>query len=119
MGRKTFEMIGRVLPNRTNIIITRDVAKSIDGCIMANSLEVALEKAKSSEGADEIFIIGGGQIFEQALEKGIVDKLYLTLIKGDYNADIFFPEYGDFTKEISWEEKKDEKYEYTFLTLER
>src|SRR6478752_4215957 len=93
MGRKTFESIGRLLPNRTNIIVTRDKGFKVDGAVVANSLEESLEKAKSVSGADEIFIFGGGQIFKDALEKSLVDRLYLTLVKGDYGADTFFSDY--------------------------
>src|SRR3989338_7621685 len=98
MGRKTFESIGRVLPGRKNIIITRDGNYKVAGAEVVNSLEEALIQAKSGN-TDEIFIIGGGQIFEQALS--LTDRLYLTLVKGDFKADTFFPDYSDFKKEIS------------------
>ena len=113
MGRTTHEMIGRALPNRTNIIVTRDMTKEIAGCVMASSLDDALGKAKASEGSDEIFIIGGGQIFAQALF--IADKLYLTLVNGDFGADIFFPEYDKQFPIIESEETKTEgAYTFTF-----
>src|SRR5437868_15482904 len=83
MGRKTFESIGRVLPNRTNIIVTRDPAFQFEGAVVCSSLEEGLEKAKKAPGSEEIFIFGGGQIFKEALEKGLIDRLYLTLVKGD------------------------------------
>lgn len=119
MGRKTFESIGRVLPKRTNIIITRDSAYQVEGAIVVNSLEEGLEKAKQSSGAEEVFIFGGGQIFKEALEKHIVDRLYLTKVKGDYGADTFFPDYSQFTKEISREDHEEDGYTYTFLDLEK
>ena len=122
MGRKTFESIGRPLPNRTNIIISRDpslynrLVHYTQELIVCNSLELAIEKAKNSIGSDEIFIIGGGQIFKEALEKNLVDKLYLTLVKGDFNADIFFPEYSGFN--IQSEEKGESNgIKYTFVNL--
>src|SRR5579859_2499779 len=104
MGRKTFESIGRVLPKRTNIVVTRDSGCQIEGAIVVNSLDEAILKAQESEGAEEIIIFGGGQIFKEALEKGLVDRLHLTIVKGDYGADTFFPEYSAFTKVITREE---------------
>src|SRR5579859_209561 len=82
MGRRTFESIGRILPNRTNIIVTRDPDFNIAGAVMSFSLEDALEKAKESPGAEEVFIFGGGQIFKEALEKSLVNRIYLTIVTG-------------------------------------
>lgn len=117
MGRKTFESIGRALPNRTNIIITRDVDFKAEGCIVVHSLEEAIAKASQSEGNDEVYIIGGGQIFSQAIGKA--DRLYLTIVHTTLDGDAYFPEYSGFTKEIERQDKEDEKYHYTFLTLEK
>lgn len=123
MGRKTFESIGRPLPNRTNIIITRDKNFKAEGTIIAHSLEEALRQAtavssaESAQGLQEIFIIGGGQIFEQALS--LVDKLYLTLVEGDYGADTFFPDYSEFKKVVHKQMRESSGYKYTFLDLER
>jgi len=121
MGRRTFESIGRVLPNRTNIIVTHDPDFNIAGATMSFSLEDALEKAKESPGAEEIFIFGGGQIFKEALEKGLVDRLYLTIVKGDYGADTFFPDYSQFgfTKKIEEEARESDGHQYSFVTLEK
>lgn len=140
MGRKTHEMIGKVLPNRPNIIITRDTNYKVEGAEIVDSLEKAIEIGQKKEqerlslrGAEsdvaismpnteeeEIFIIGGGQIFKEAMEKGIVDKLYLTLVKGDYSADIFFPEYEkQFPKIMSEETKSEGEYTYTFINREK
>jgi len=121
MGRRTFASIGRVLPNRTNIIVTRDPDFNIAGATMSFSVEDALEKAKNAPGADEIFIFGGGQIFKEALEKGLVDRLYLTVVKGDYGADTFFPDYEafGFNKIIENDEREAEGYRYSFLTLDK
>lgn len=118
MGRKTFESIGRPLPKRTNIVITRN-DMHIDGCLVVHSLEEGIEAAKKSPGSDEIFIFGGGQIWKEALEKNLVDRLYLTVVKGDYGADTFFPDYSNFKKVISEEHRESDGYTYTFLTLER
>lgn len=117
MGRKTFESIGRVLPNRTNIIVTRDLKYSFEGAVVAHSLEEALEIAKNSEGSDEIFIFGGAQIFEQALPK--VDRLYLTLVEGDFRADTFFPDYSEFKKVINEQSGQFENLKYKFIDIER
>ena len=77
MGRKTFESIGRPLPNRTNIVISRQKDLiSPEGVLQTNSLETAIEIAKKHAGNEEIFIIGGGNVYEQALK--ITDKIFLT-----------------------------------------
>lgn len=117
MGRKTYESIGRVLPGRTNIIITRDPQYAVNGGIVVSSLEDAMEVAKKSEGKEEIFILGGGKIFLEALP--ITDRLYLTVVDAEVPADVFFPAYSHFTKVIEKEEKFDWDYPYTFLTLEK
>ena len=69
--------------------------------------------------ASEIFIFGGGQIFKEAIDQDVVDRIYLTVVKGDYGADTFFPEYSKFTKIIENEEREADGYQYTFLTLEK
>ncbi|OGE16139.1 hypothetical protein A3F00_04390 [Candidatus Daviesbacteria bacterium RIFCSPHIGHO2_12_FULL_37_11] len=117
MGRKTYEAIGRSLPGRTNIIITRGKGEGGRGEVLVNSVEEALKIAKESSGSDEIFVIGGGQIFSQVMEK--VDKLYLTLIEGDFKADTYFPEYSDFKKVIFEKSGEFEGLKYKFLDLER
>lgn len=121
MGRKTYNSIGRPLPNRTNIVISR--TKSVNSengeLIQTTSLEDAIEIAKKSPGSDELFIFGGGQIFKEAMEKGLVDRLYITMVKGEYDADTFFPEYHEFTKELEHIDKEFNEYKFTFLTLEK
>lgn len=123
MGRKTFESLGRLLPNRSHVVVTRDSSSleplSFQPEAIASSLEEALEKAKAFEGSDEIFIFGGGQIFTEAVEKGLVDRLYLTLVKGEYDADTFFPDYSMYTKVVNKEEHEEDGYTYTFLDLEK
>lgn len=117
MGRKTYESIGKPLPGRTNIIVTRYTDYVVPMCLIYHSLDEAIDAAKEID-KQEIFIIGGGDIFEQSLP--LVDKLYLTIIKGNYEGDTFFPEYKHvFTKEVFREEKRDGKYTFTFLDLER
>ena len=118
MGRKTYESIGRILPNRTNIIITRDEGFKIDGAIVAHSLEEAIEAAKKSPGADEIFIFGGAQIFEQAIK--LADKLYLTRINSEAPlADAYFPDYSEFNKITFQEKHVEDSLEYEFVEIEK
>lgn len=119
MGRKTHESVGRALPGRTNIIITRDSNYSVPGCSTVHSLIEGLDLAKTKD-QTEIFIIGGGEIFKQALEKNLVDKLYLTKVAGDFNADIFFPSYDQiFTHIISRKAGTEGDYKFEFLELEK
>ncbi|OGG26292.1 diacylglycerol kinase [Candidatus Gottesmanbacteria bacterium RIFCSPLOWO2_01_FULL_39_12b] len=124
MGRKTFESIGHVLHGRTNIVVTRDKNYQMEGCLVAHSLEDAIKLAKGMPaGAEsgsaivgkEIFIIGGGQIYQQAIN--IADKLYLTVVKGKYEADTFFPDYSRFKTIISQKTYEDNRYDCTFLEL--
>lgn len=118
MGRKTFESIGRPLPNRLNFIISRDPNYTPNGvAIVCSSLEDALEKAKERE-VNEIFIIGGGQIYKEALV--VSDKLYLTVVDASFpDADTYFPEYNEFKKVTFKQEGSTGMYHYTFLELER
>ncbi len=118
MGRKTFESIGRPLPGRSNIVVTRDTSFVREGVIVCGSIEEAIERASESEGSNEVFIIGGGQIYEQALK--FTDKLYLTLVDQEYpEADAFFPEYSEFNKIIKEEKGESEGLKYKFVTLQR
>lgn len=122
MGRKTFESIGRLLPNRRNIIITRDLNYKTDGAEIAHSLVDAINLGENNvDKNEEIFIIGGAEIYEQAMS--IAHKLYITKIEAeDKDADAFFPKIDSGWKEISHEEhKKDEKnpFNYTFSIYEK
>ncbi len=117
MGRKTFESIGKPLPNRTNIVISRNADFKPNGVIVVSSLEEAVAKTNSGE---ESFIIGGGSIYREAM--GLADKLYLTKVHHSYEGDTFFPEIGDEWKEISREDfERGEKFEYpfSFIVYER
>ncbi len=116
MGRKTHESIGRVLPGRRNIIITRDERYLAAGCVVCHTVESAIEIAKTEE-HHEIFVIGGTQIYAQAID--IADRLYLTLVKGAYEADAFFPEYADLFEEVEREDTKSDVYHYSFVTFFR
>lgn len=118
MGRKTHESIGRVLSGRTNIVVTHEPNYQAEGCEVAHNLEEALRLAKDAHGDDEVFIIGGGQIYQEAIK--FADKLYLTYIDEEIEGDVFFPDYSQFKKIVSesdWQEH--EGYKYKFLELER
>lgn len=116
MGRKNFESIGRALPGRMNIIVTRDTEYRQENCVIAHSIEDAIARAKALDD-EEVFIIGGGEIYRQALP--FTDRLYLTLIHAEKPADVFFPEYSEFAKIVSEEKGEHEGVSYTFLTLDR
>lgn len=116
MGRKTYDSIGRPLPNRTNIVLSRTPTE-IEGCIVVDSFEKALEVARGVE-TEEIFVFGGGQIYTEAMP--LVDRLYLTRIDAeDPDSDAFFPDYSEFTTVISAEAHSEHEPPYTWLTLER
>jgi dihydrofolate reductase len=91
-GRKNFEAMGRPLPKRTNIIVTRQKDLKLDGCIVVNSVEEALEYAKS-QGETEAFILGGGQIYKEGLK--YADKIYLTEVDYDEEGEVYFPEFDE------------------------
>ena len=130
MGLNTYKSIGRPLPNRTNIVLSKDDEK-IDGCLIVHSLEEAFEIAKSADvkslpaerkGSDvvkseDIFVVGGASVYAQALP--FADQLDLTLIDAEVDGDIYFPEFSSNEwKEISREERKaDEKniYDMSFV----
>jgi dihydrofolate reductase len=111
MGRKTFDSIGRVLPNRRNIVISRQSNLEIPDAEVCGSLQDALKLCRKE---NDIYIIGGAQIFEQALE--LANCVFLTVIEHDFDADTFFPTLDKQT----WEEssnsvyKPDEKNIYTY-----
>lgn len=118
MGRKTFDSIGKVLPNRKNIIISRQANLDIPGAIIAGSLEKSLELCQSEE---HVFVIGGAQIFQQALP--LADLIYLTLIHHDFDADVFFPKIdrNEWKEEDCLRNEPDEKnpYPYSFIRYRR
>ncbi len=124
MGRKNFESIPHEyspLPNRTNVIITRQADYKAEGCVVVNSIEAALEIAKQN-GDTEPFIIGGGQIYKLALEQDLVDNIYLTKVHHTFDGDTFFPELNTGWKEMDRiDHKADEKhsYDYDFITLKK
>ena len=113
MGRNTFESIGKPLPNRRSIIITRNTSYQKEGCEIVHSLEDAI---KLIEPQADAFIIGGAQIYKEAMEKNVVDQLDITKVYQDFEADVFFPTIDSKTwKEVSREDfSPDEKNLYTY-----
>jgi dihydrofolate reductase len=118
MGRKTFESFPKPLPNRTHIIITRQKNYAPEGCIVVNSLQSAIEACPAEV---ENFIIGGGEIYKQAIE--FADKIDITKVHATFDADTFFPEIDLNKWQVAFEEfhSRDEKheFEFTFLTYHK
>jgi len=120
MGRKTFESIGggRPLPNRVSIIITKQKDYKAEGCLIAHSLEEAIEIAKDE---NELFIIGGKQIYEQSL--ALANKMYITRIHTSIDGDTSFPQYDENQWEMTsyTEREADEKnvYPLSFLVFDK
>ena len=110
MGRKTFESLGRPLPNRTNVVVSR-TATAIEGCRVAASLDEAIAMFSADE---EAFIIGGAQIYAQALDAA--DKIYITRVGRDYEGDTSFPEWDATRWRLTSREEfvRGEKYPYPF-----
>ena len=119
MGRKTYESIGKPLPNRTNIVISRKKDWFEEGILIVGSIKEAIKFAKKID--EEIFIIGGGNIYEQTLE--FTDKLEITLVKADWEADTFFPKIDEKiwikTNEICHEKDEKNPYDFCFQTFEK
>jgi dihydrofolate reductase len=120
MGRNTFESIGKPLPNRTTVIITRNKNYKQEGCIVVDSIEKAIDVAKNDE---EIFIIGGAQIYKQTITSNLVDQLDITQVHHSFDADVYFPEIdSDIWKEVAREDfNADEKnkYDFSFITYKK
>lgn len=118
MGRKTYDSIGKPLPNRRNIVITRQKDLQIEGIEVVNSLEEAISLC---ENEDKVFIIGGAEIYKQALP--LVHKIELTRVHQEFEANAFFPELDGETWKETWKEDhlpdEKNKFAYTFSTLER
>lgn len=124
MGRKNFESIPerfRPLPNRTNVVISRKSDYQAEGCVVVKSLEDALKVAKQNDDPKP-FIIGGGQIYKLALERNLVDKVYLTKVHQEFEGDTFFNQLSSEWKEIARVyHQSDEKnaYNFSFITYEK
>ncbi len=119
MGRKTYESIGKPLPGRENVIVTRNVDYKAEGCIVLHSIEEL--KKYIDEKNEEVSIIGGAQLFKETFP--IADRLYITEIHREFEGDTFFPEYPESEWTLTSKEKgvKDEKnpYDYYFMIYDR
>jgi dihydrofolate reductase len=116
MGEKTFHSIGKALPKRVNIVLTDNSDFQAENVVVARSIDEALEVARLHE-AEEVFIIGGGSIYTQFLP--FTSRLYLTLVAGEYEADVFFPPYDEFTQIVAEESGEEGEYRFRFVTLEK
>jgi dihydrofolate reductase len=119
MGRKTYESIGKPLPGRTTIIVSRNLEYRQDGCLVFNDLKTALKKG--CESAEEIFVIGGSDLYEALLP--IADAIYLTIINREFQGDTFFPDIDlNAWSEVEREDINDASdvdFSYSFLKLEK
>jgi dihydrofolate reductase len=118
MGRKNYESLGRPLPNRVNVVVTRNPGYTASGCVVAHSLEDALALARDDA---EAFIFGGAEIYAQALAHA--DRIYLTLVHAAFSGDTLFPEFShaDWTEveRVRYEPDEHNPYPYTFQRLDR
>nr|AIA17870.1 Dihydrofolate reductase [uncultured bacterium] len=115
MGRKTFESLGKPLPQRTNIVITRNRDWTAEGATVVHSLEEALAPYKNSD--EEVFVIGGGEIYDRAIE--IADRIYLTVVHKNFQGDAYFPEFDSAKFDVFHEEKHNEPIPFTFIDYQR
>jgi dihydrofolate reductase len=115
MGSKTYHSIGKPLEDRCNIVVTRKKKEDFE-YLGANSITEALDIARTYD-SDEVFIIGGGDIFNQTID--LADRLYLTIVKKEMAADTFFPEYKQFKKVLFSDAATSNGIEYKYVTLER
>lgn len=118
MGRKTYESIGKALPNRRNVVISRSANYKAEGCEVLNNLVDAIASCKNEK---EVFVIGGSEIYGQALP--LADKLYITRVKTVTDADAFFPPFHEADWELIHleEHKSDQKneFDYSFCIYQR
>ncbi len=120
MGRKNYESIGRPLPKRVNIVVTRKKGYEAPGCVVVHSIEDALKVARDNK-ETEAFICGGGEIYKQTMD--IIDRLYFTEIEATVEGDIFFPEFSEDDWELVSIERNQaddrNEYGYNFKVYER
>ncbi|PJJ62502.1 dihydrofolate reductase [Chryseobacterium geocarposphaerae] len=119
MGRKTYESIGKPLPNRTNIVVSRQKDWFEEGILIVGSIKEAVKFAKKID--EEVFIIGGGNIYAQTMD--VVDRLEVTLVKADLEADTYFPKIDPKVwrkvDEVCHEKDEKNQYDFCFQTYER
>ena len=117
MGRKTFESIGKPLPNRTNIVISSNPDFHPDGCTICHTIDEGIQKAQEL-GEEELFVVGGGTIYSQTIERA--DRLYMTKVHRVYDGDTVFPDYTSFGHVVSREPHTEpDGLAYEFLVLEK
>lgn len=121
MGRVTWESLGRPLPGRLNIVISRNSDYALEGAELVSDLKSAINLAKEKAPDQDIFIIGGGQIYAEALDSGLADKVYATEIHHNIEGDTAFPELDmSIWKEISREPQPiDNNYDFDFVIYQR
>jgi dihydrofolate reductase len=121
MGRKTFESIGKPLPGRTNIVVTRDASYRRDGVVVVASPEAALAAAADAEGADEVFVIGGAEMYKLFLPQA--ERVYLTRVHGTFEGDAFFPELGEgewgLTSAVENAKNEKNPFDFTYEIYDR
>ena len=119
MGRKTYESIGKPLPDRTNIVVSRKENWFAEDILIVSKLKEAIKFAKKMD--EEIYIIGGGNIYEQTID--LAEKLEVTQVNAELKADIFFPKINpkiwNKTNEINHEKDEKNEYDFSFQTYER
>lgn len=119
MGRKTYESIGKPLPNRTNIVISRKTDWFEEGILIVGSIKEAMKFAKKID--EDVFIIGGGKIYEQTMDSA--DRLEVTQVMADLNGDTFFPQIDEKVwkkvNETCFEKDEKHAYDFCFRTYER
>jgi dihydrofolate reductase len=120
MGRKTFESIGKPLPGRKTIIVTQQEDYKVEGCQIAHSYKEAIALAKKDK---EVFVVGGAEIYSQALEHKSSSIIYLTRIFASFDGDTFFPDINcnewEITERNDFEPDKDNKYPFSFMIYKR
>lgn len=116
MGKNTFLSIGRPLPQRTNIVVSTNLLPQ-EGIQIFSNIDDALKEATTAPGSSEIFIIGGGSLYSQTIDKA--ERLYLTVVDATAEADTFFPEYSQFKTIVSSETHQEGGYSFSYITLER
>lgn len=117
MGRLTYESIGRPLPDRTNIVVSKsNTISETKDLIIVNSIEEALKIAGEKD-TEEVFVIGGGKIYSETID--FADRLYLTLVHDEPEADTFFPDYSEFKTEISREKHGEHVPSFEYVVLEK
>ena len=116
MGRKTYESIGKPLEGRTNIVLTKDRDFRPEGVFVTHSIPEAISLAESRN-TTEVFFIGGGDVYHQAIR--LADKIYLTVVEGKFEADTYFPDYSEFKNVIVEKSGSYKDYKYKFLELSK